>query len=222
MNRGVIGRIDGGLGRIDSFSRTREEEGFELDEMVDVERVKRTPDGLDVTLGRAARETVAERESVELSAGGISVSRDAAVETSHTEFLTAGDEFAAVGSSDGTFAFDLLGDRFGADVSRASVDLDSFWLALEDPTPWKVGFYGHEGPVENGVVHGEDVLDDGVFGRAIADLRKNQLGVRVDLDDRECKFLITESGYLELYQPRGIETAGFAEFVAENVLPHTS
>lgn len=222
MKRGVIGRIDGGLGRIGSFSLTREEEGFELDAMVDVERVKRTPNGLDITMGQAAREDVAETESVSLSSGGITVSREAAVETAHTEFLAVGDEFAAVGSSEGTFAFDLLAERFGADVSRASVDLDSFWLALEDPTPWKVGFYGHDGPVENGVVHGEGVLDDGVFGRAIADLRKNQLGLRVEIRDREYKFLITESGYLELYQPREMAAAGFAEFVADNVLPHTS
>jgi hypothetical protein len=220
MQRGVIGRIDGGLGRIDSFSRTREEDGFELSETVDVTRVKRTPGGLDVTLGQAARQEVAEREAVTLSNGGISTSTDVGVETSHTDFLTVGDEFAAVGSSDGTFAFDLLAERFGVDVARASVDLDSLWAGLDAPTPWKVGFFGNDGPVENGVVHGEDVLEDGVFGRAISELEKNQLGVLIEDGDRSFKFLITASGYLELYQPRDLETAGFAEFVAENVLPH--
>ena len=61
-----------------------------------------------------------------------------------------------------------------------------------------------------------------MFGRAIADLQKNQLGLQVNIRDREYRFLITESGYLELYQPREMAAAGFAEFVADTVLPHTS
>lgn len=222
MKRGVIGRIEGRLGKIDSFSRTRREENIELTDIVEVERVKRTPSGLDITHGKAAQQDVTETESVTLSTNGISVSQESGITTTHTEFLTVGDEFVVVGSSDGTFLFDLLEERFGAEVSRAEVDLDSFWVTLKNPTPWKVGFYGHTGPVENGVVHGEHVLDDGVFGNTLADLKKNQLGIRVDIENQEFKFFITASGYLELYQPPEIESADFAGFVADNVLPHTT
>jgi hypothetical protein len=222
MNRGVLARVDGSLGRLGSFARIRREEGEELKELVDVESVKRTPDGLDITSGRAANQELRETESVSLANNEISVSATSEITTNHTEFLTAGDEFAAVKSGDGTFAFDLLGDELGAELTRADIDLDSFWLSLDDATPWKVGFYGNDGPVENGVVHGESVLDDGVFGTAIADLKKNQLGARVNVDGQEYKFVITKSGYLELYQPREVDAATFAEFVVDHVAAHTS
>lgn len=220
MQRGVLGRIDGTLGRIDSFSRTRRVDGRELTDVVEVAGVKRTAGGLDITRGRAATQDVAETETVSLEGGTISVGSDATVETSHTEFLAAGDEFAAVASGDGAFAFDLLGERFGATIERAAVDLDALWVSLGDATPWKVGFYGHDGPVENGVVHGEHVLEDGVFGSALADLRKNQLGVAVEFDGEEYRFVVTRSGYLELYHPREFAASDFAGFVVETVLPH--
>lgn len=222
MNRGVIARVEGTLGRIGPFSSVNREDGVELKELVEVTGVKRTPAGLDITSGRAASQELRETESVSLDNGEISVSTDSKVTTNHTEFLTAGDEFVAVTSGDGTFAFDVLAEEYNADITRAEIDIDAFWLSLDDATPWKVGFYGHDGPVENGVVHGEDVLDDGVFGSALADLQKNQLGARVDIDGDEYKFVITKSGYLELYQPRNLEAADFAEFVVDNVLSYTS
>lgn len=222
MNRGVIARVEGTVGRIGPVSKTRREDDVELKQLVDVTGVKRTPAGLDVTSGRAASQALSETEAVSLANDEISVETTSSVSTNHTEFLTAGDRFAAVKSSDGTFAFDILGNEFDADISRADIDLDSFWLSLDDATPWKVGFFGHDGPVENGVVHGESVLDDGLFGNAIADLKKNQLGARFTQDGREYKFVITKSGYLELYQPRPIEAAEFAQFVVDHVLSHTS
>lgn len=219
VKRGVIGRIGGRLGRIDSSRRTREADGFEPTEALEVTPVKRTPDGLDVTLGRATTQNVPGRSPSRCRTGKSRSRPRRRSARSTTEFLAAGEEFAVVDSGDGTFAFGLLGERFDADVSRAAVDLDAVRLALEDSPPWKVGFYGHDRPVENGAVHGEDVLEDGVFGRTIADLRKNQLGVRVDLDGRAFEFRLTESGYLELYRPRDAEAAGFAASVADNALP---
>ena len=220
MKRGVIARIDGTLGRIGSFSETRTEDGRELVNLLSVTGVKRTPGGLDITQGQAASQTLVENDTVTLTNGEIDVSTSATVETDLTDFLTVGDEFVVVDSSAGTFAFDLLEREYNTPVTRADIDLDSFWVSLSNATPWKVGFYGHDGPVENGVVQGESVLDDGVFGSAISDLRKNQLGVKVELDGKEHKFVLTKSGYLELYRPREIESDGFAEFISNKVLSH--
>lgn len=220
MKRGVIARIDGSLGRFESFTNTRTENGTELTDMISVTGVKRTPGGLDITEGQAATQDVAETNRVELSNGGIDVSSTSSVETDLTDFLAVGDDFVVVDSSNGTFTFDLLERQFSTPVNRADIDLDSFWMSLADAIPWKVGFFGHDGPVSNGVVHGESVLDDGVFGSAIRDLQKNQLGVKVDIEGDEYKFVITKSGYLELYRPREIGSAEFAEFISHNVLSH--
>lgn len=83
-----------------------------------------------------------------------------------------------------------------------------------------MGFYGHEGPAENGVVHGESVLEDSVFGEALESSKKNQLGLKIDHDGREFKMAITRSGYVEVYQPANLDTAEFAAFVRDEVLPH--
>lgn len=222
MQRGVIARSDGSFGRIDSFARTRSEDGVELTDLVDVQGVKRTPNGVDITYGQAAKQSLTSTESVSLANDEVTVSTSSEVTTKYTDFMAIDDEFVAVKSGSGTFTFDILSDRFDVDLTRADVDLDGFWLSLEDATPWKVGFYGHDGPVENGVVHGESVLDDGVFGSAISELKKNQLGATVELDGDEYKFVVTKSGYLELYRPSDAGAEGFSEFVAEKLLPHTA
>lgn len=222
MKRGILARVDGTLGRLGDVVTTREEDGQELTDIIEVTSVKRTPDGLDITAGRAATQELTTTDSVSISNRSISVSSDATVETKLTEFIAVGDEFVAVDSSAGTFAFDLLSDHVDATISRANVNLDDFWVSLNDATPWKVGFYGHDGPVENGVVHGESVLDDGVFGNAIADLQKNQLGVRTEIEGEEYKFMLTSSGYLDLYRPTEIESSGFATFISDRVLPYTA
>lgn len=220
MKRGVIGQINGTLGRINSVVETREKDGRQLTDMIEVTGVQGTSGGLNVTKGRAVIQELVDEETVAVTNDEISLSTEATVSTNLTEFLTDGEEFVVVTSSDGVFAFDLFESISNAAVDRANIDLDSFWLSMPEATPWKVGFYGHNGPVENGVVHGESVLDDGIFGSAIKDLKKNQLGLRAELNGREYKFMITRSGYLEIYSPSETESSEFTEFISEKVLPH--
>lgn len=222
MNRGVIAGLSDELQRIEPFSTSRSADGVELTDQVDVNGVKRTTGGLDITFGLAATQDRQETESVALQNGTIDVSTTTGVETTCTEFLSVSGEFVSVSSSDGAFAFSLLDSRYDVGISRAELDLDSFWQDTPDATPWKVGFYGNDGPVENGVVHGEDVLEGGVFGQAIADLQKNQLGVSFDRDGDTYKLMLTSSGYVDVYQPTTLSKAEFAQFVVKEVLPHCS
>lgn len=220
MKAAVIGRVDGEFTRVEPFQRATPNGNVDLSEGIEVTSVQRTPDGLDIDAGRAASQSVSERESVNFDDGSITVTSVEEPVTKYTEFFAVPGELVGVDSGGGTFLFDLLSASTGATVERCRFDLDGFAAAFPDATPWKVGFYGHEGPAENGVVHGESVLEDSVFGEALESSKKNQLGLEIDRDGRAFKMAVTRSGYVEVYQPTDLATAEFAAFVRDDVLPH--
>lgn len=221
MKSAVIGRIDGNLDRIEPLRAIRDVDENELRDQIDITGVKRTPDGLDINEGRAAREEMVDAEKIVLGTDAISQVTEAERTTRYTEFLAVPDEFIGVASGSGTFLFDLLEAENGVDVSRVEVDIDEFAAVFPDATPWKVGFYGHGEQAENGVVHGENVLEDDDLGGVLANTKKNQLGLRMDYDGREFKMAITRSGYVSVYQPSNLDSAEFAEFIVDKILPHT-
>lgn len=222
MKAGVLGIGAGDFRRIDSFLTTRQQDETELKTRVEVTGVRQTPDGLTITEGRAAAERLTETESVQLEGASLLVSAETEKTTQYTEFASVSGEFIVVTSGAGTFLFDALSDRFEATVGRASIDLDAVVATYPDATPWKVGFYGHSDSAQNGVIHGESVLEDSVFGGALASISKNQLGLEFDHDGAPVKMAVTQSGYIEVYQPSNYGTAEFADFVQDVILPHAA
>lgn len=221
MKAGVIGLLSSDLERLRSFSSTWTENGVELETRLEVTGVKQTPDGLEITQGRAAAEQLSEERSVQID-DEISVVETEQVETQYTEFALVDGEFLVVQSSRGAFLFDLLEREYGVGVTRAHIDLDSFLTRFDNATPWKVGFYGHGDDAENGVIHGESVLSDGEFGRALRSSRKNQLGLKLPRNGSTLKLTATESGYVEIYQPSNYTENQFCDFLRSDIIPVTS
>lgn len=220
MKSAVIGRVDGDLSRINPVRKIRDAKD-DLRDQIEITGVKRTPDGLDINEGRAAREEMTKTERVSLDGDSITVASEPEKRTSYTEFLAVPDEFVGVDTKQGMFLFDLLESETGVSVDRVQVDIDEFAAAFPDATPWKVGFFGHGEQAENGVIHGENVLDDDEFGGVLAGTKKNQLGLRMAYDSREYKMTITRSGYVSVYEPSNLDSAEFAEFVVDKILPYT-
>jgi len=222
MKAGVIGLPKSDFAPIESFEQQISEDP-DLFQCVEVQRTQNTDSGLTVQKGRAATQRLDEEESVEIVNGNIRVQNQSQPVTRYTEFLAAPGHFVAVSNGGGTFAFDLLGDEVA--IERADIDLDEYLETQKnkhDATPWKAGFYGHLGNAEKGVVYGEGVLEDSDFGRAVAGSQKNQLGLSYSHEEEIMKYNVTESGYVEIYQPSNYEEAEFAEFVVEDVLNHAS
>lgn len=185
-----------------------------------VSGVRRTANGTDITEGRAATQSLAERESVQLTADDVVVDGTDDVRTQHTQFASVPGEFVVVENGTATFLFDLIESQTGGAVERATFDLDAFLDGLPDPQLWKVGFYDRDGGAESGVVHGDDVLADGAFGSALESLPKNQVGVDTAFDGTEYKLNVARSGYVEVYRPSDVDTAEYVEFLREVVVPH--
>jgi hypothetical protein len=222
MKAGVIGLAKDDVAPIESFEQQISEDP-ELYQCVEVQRTQNTDSGLTVQKGRAAAQRLDEKETVEIVNGSIRVQNQSQPVTKYTDFVAVPGHFVAVSNGSGTFAFDLLGNEVA--IERANIDLDGYFEAHQDEhdaTPWKAGFYGHLGNAEKGVVYGEGVLEDSDFGRAVDSSQKNQLGLSYSQGEELIKVNVTESGYLEVYQPSNYEEAEFAEFVVEEVLNHAS
>ncbi len=222
MKAGVIGIPDGDFDEVESYQESVEVDEHDLERCIEVQYSQEI-DGIIVQKGRAALESLEEQNSIEIIDGSIRVQNRTQPVTKYTEFVLVPGEFVAASSGGGTFAFDLIGSQIGVGITRAELDLDGYFNVQEDKydaVPWKAGFYGHLGNAENGVVYGESVLEDGDFGNAIADSQINQIGISYSHGDEILKVNVTESGYVEIYQPDNYEEGEFAKFIIEEILVH--
>lgn len=220
MKAGVLGIVRDDFEVVDSFSETVERNDRELERVLDVRRVFSLPSGEIAFEGRAAVERVVERTTTELDFGEVRVEETPQTEVRTTELVGVPGEFVVVGSGKGTFAFDLVSRDTGADIERASLDLNGFLDSQADAEPWRAGFYDNDGNCENGVLHGSDLLDDADLGGILRDAELNQLGLDCSYDDRSLKMTASESGYVEVYRPSEFDTEDFLQYLLEAVVPH--
>jgi len=222
MKAGVIGIPDRDFGAIDPVQETITQDGYDLTRCIEIRQsLTGVNDSGQIQTGRAAVQRIDDGEAIEISDGRIVVTEQPEITTRYTEFISVPGQFIAVSNGGGTFAFDLIGQNVNASIERAEFDLDGFADEYPDATPWKVGFYGHVGNAENGVLHGEGVFEDSDFGGAVRDAQKNQLGLNLAWGNETVKMMVSESGYVEVYQPSSYDTAEFSEFVMDSVLDHT-
>lgn len=222
MQAGVIGVVDGSFDVVDSFSETVVEGDQELERCLDVERVFSLPTGETAFAGHAASEYRQERESARISNGGVDVVSEPRTATRHTNFVGVPGEYVVVGSSAGTFAFDLVAQETNTSVDRASLDLDRFFAERGDAAPWKAGFFGTGDDGVSGVLHGSDLRESHDLEELLDGSSLNQLGLTYSYDAEEVKMTAAESGYVELYQPREMEPEAYLGYLREEIVPYIS
>lgn len=220
MKRGIIGRAGGQFRRIEPFRQAATQDGEELINQVDVTGVKRTPDGLDINEGVAATQSIKEQQSAELALDSIELTTEQRKVTDTTEFLAVPGEFVVVDSKKGRFLFELLSSDLGVDFVAPGLDLQGLVDTYDEATAWKVGYFDPDNPTRNGVLHGEAILESGAYSDRLAGTELNQLGLELSLDGTQFKLFVTSSGYVDIYQPADLDSAGFAEFLQDIVVPH--
>lgn len=217
MKAGVIGIPSDDFGAFDSFQI--DVEGTGLQQHVEVRKERKLQSGHKVLTGAAAKENWTTNNSYEITDQGIKESESEDKSTNYTEFIAVPGEFVIVDSSSGDFAFDLIGRRVSTFIERAAIDISGFLDETETPNPWKVGFCDHFGNADNGILYGNDLLDDGEMGDVLGVSDKNQLGITYTGPDGETKVNLTRSGYIEVYKPK-YDSEEFAEFVLAEVSNH--
>lgn len=222
MKSGVLGVCDEEFSLLEPYRGSRKVDNQELTDQIDITGVARTADGVDINKGVAAREEVATVEAAAIEFDAISLESKSDVVTRHTNFAVIPGELVVVENSNGLFLYDMLERAIGVSPERVNVSLEGVKSEFTDASIWKVGFYGRDDGVENGVLHGQNLQNDPAFAEYLASGGLNQLGMRVSIDDEEYNLYLTESGYFELYEPRDIDTKDFLLLIRNHLQPHFS
>jgi hypothetical protein len=221
MKAGVIGTVEGDFGELNSFETTVEQGDFELKQCIDVRRGFTLPSGVGAYYGQAAMEQIVDEEQVQIEGGEISIYEKPQKTASYTEFLTVPGEVTVVNSGAGSFAFSMIGSETKTNIERAEINLSGFAADHEDDSdPWKVGFYGHMGNAENGVVHGTALLHDDELSGVLHESNLNQLGVEYPYEGQMLKVNMAESGYFEVYQPSNYESKDYLQFILDEMMQY--
>jgi hypothetical protein len=222
MKSGVIGLVDGNGQELESFEKTNEKNDEILKACVEILRSQTSyRNNLTIQFGRAAIEKPTTQDSINIFDGSISVSESTSIETLYTEFIFVPGEFTVVSNGSGTFAFDLFTTNLpGVDVDRGKIDLNPHVESVPEGVPWQVGFYGNVGEAEKGTIYGDNVLRDERMGPVVQSSQKNQIGLTIENNSETIKYTITESGYIEIYQPSNYEEQEFTAFIQDHVLPY--
>jgi hypothetical protein len=187
-----------------------------LQRVVDVRKQRTDDSGREVIIGAAAKQKEIDRSSVAIDGTSVEEINISETTADYTEFVAVPDEFIVVDSSSGTFLFDLIGRHTGAYIERASLDLNDFIDSLDNKQTWQVGIYDHFGKAEKGTLYGNNLLNDEDFGEILGIADKNQLGITYTQGDTKYKLTMTESGYVDVYDP-DFDSEEFAEFVLEHL-----
>ncbi|WP_336035141.1 hypothetical protein [Halobacterium yunchengense] len=222
MRAGVVALVDGSFRKIDSYAETTADGDRELARRLEVDRVFSLPDGDAAFAGRAAAERVAPDREVSVDEDGITVTDQRRVTTAYTEVVGVPGEFVAAASSDGAFAFDLVGAETGTSLERATLDLDAFLDDRPDATPWRVGVAGRGDGSVNGTFHAADLRASRDLDALRDGATVTQLGLAYDYGGDAVKMTAARSGYVEVYQPAAYDAAEFLTYVRDEVLDYVA
>jgi hypothetical protein len=224
MKSGIIGLPSQGFSDIESeqYSVHHEAHSGQLERCIDIVDRIQLPEGGTAIHGRAAKEVVEEVEEVRIENGTIGSFTDTDISTLTTEFLALPGKAVIVKSSSGTFAFQLIGQQVDGTIQRGEIDLRDFYDRKTEPEVWQAGFYNTSGEAENGVLYGNNVMEDSEFERVLEYADLNQLGLRYTYDQDDIKVTATESGYINLYQPSGYDQDEFFVYFEQEILPFVS
>jgi len=222
MNGGVIGTVEGSFDRVGSFADAIEDGDGDRARCLEIDRVFSLPGGEMAFEGSAAIEASETVERSRIDGAEIRIEEESRTVTRRAEFVGVPGEFVVADRSRGTFAFDMIAEETGAGIERATIDLDGFLADRSDAAPWKAGFAGREGSVENGVLHGSDLLDDDGIDGLLDGATLNQLGVEHDYDGERAKVTAARSGYVELYRPAEFDAGDYLQYLVDEFVPYLS
>lgn len=225
MKSGLVGRVRGDFDAIDTseFPQVRKEGGNELRSTINVEEETENVSGLPIITGSAAEQvrSKVDRPSIDENGRIIEGKTQSEIDTISTDFAAVPGEFVVVESSSHEFAFDLIGRNVEALIEPIEFDLDALAKDYRDEAEfWMGGFYDLGGSASNGVAYGDDVFSDPEIGEAVWDSQKNQLGMDFEYNSDQLRIRITESGYVQVFQPSEYGNLSFIRLIHDLLLPY--
>jgi hypothetical protein len=225
MKAGKIAEVKGSFENIptNEYPKTyKTTSGETLSSTLVVGQVGQDLEGNRLISGEAGDEEVTEVKHIRIDSdtGKITQMSDAEIVTNYTEFISSPGEFVVVETLDDAFAFEMIADATETEIEATELDLQSFADSHPDASLWMSGFYNHPGNADNGMVYGDDVNNDADLGDVLENSDKNSLGVKMHFRAKQLKLMLTESGYVEVYES-DFSSMEFAALLREEILPHT-
>ena len=235
MQRGIIGVPVQDYDRfstVEPFHASKVEYGQTLHAAIDPEEQRTLSGSTRFIQGSALKEEIDE-ETIYVYKEDVGIDTT----TRHTktqnasEFVAVpGDEdrqgFAMVASSDGVFAFTVLGRADNTVMDRAEIDLGDFYLDREDDfTIQTGGQQGSLGEVDTLMAWGNELEADDNIGRSLheaarANLLPQLAGTYVsDVIDVPVRVNLAASGYVEVWEP-DLSVYDFLHWVRADILPY--
>ena len=223
MDSGVIAKVETEQ-PLEDYQETvplNEEQPFEeVRQSIEVRSEIELDNNRIAQVGRAAIEDLRENDVSQIQEDG-SITTGTKIEkyTKFTNFVYVPGSFLAVENGSGDFLFDVLNTRTDHQIARVDINLNQYANAHEEALIWKLGFKDRGGHAENGVVYGEDIIQDTEVGEILGASDKNQLGLVYNFESQKIKPFVTESSYVEVYQPSNFDTKDFIQFIESDILP---
>lgn len=226
MRAGALALPSENSGELDDsgFPDTREKDGYELLSTLEVEGYLRSLNGFEITTGSVAHQSTTDIKTYSINRNGSVVTHEdrTDVVTNVTDIVYVPDELMITDSLDDQYAHEVIKRACDGDISPAEINLSAFAESLSDVTLWMGGFYDRDAPVDSGTAFGK-IEEDDEMRKMLAESEKNQLGVTdLNYNGRSLKIRITESGYVEIYQPSDVDTVEFTQFIRDCVLPYAT
>jgi len=221
MKAGVLGVPHGDFDTVDSVRYSVAHEAVDRDLLRCIEILNNgsLPDGQSYVHGQAAKEVVDEEEDIQIRDNSITVAEEAYISAKYTEFVAIPGRVVIPKSSSGTFVFNMISRQVNTTIERGQVNLREFYEVNGTADVWQAGFYDTGGNANNGMLYGDNVMNDSEFERVLEHSQLNQLGLEYEMDSDPIKMTITESGYVNVYQPSNYESKDFLDYIQKEVLP---
>jgi len=218
MKSGVVGSVAGDFSKISSSVSEYEREGIELKSCIEILDEFQLSGGLTAQVGQAARQVPDSEETWVIEEEAISSRERKFTKTEYTTFLSISGEIIIVGSGSGSFAFDLIGRDTETVIERANLSLGEFYRQHQEADYWQAGFYGKDSDAENGAIYGSNVFSDSDLGGVLEITELNQLGAQYAYGNNLIKLTLTESGYIDVYNP-DFDAKEFLIYFESEILP---
>lgn len=223
MKAGVIGMVNGDFNRIKPLYDTFTQNEIKLERGIEIVNDSITlSDGSSAIYGRAAMQRLKEKKSVQIREGSIGEHKEPEPEALYTEFLSLPGDVVIVNSSSGMFAFDLIGAQTNTLIERAGFEIEEFVETHQREHFWQARFKNNVGNAENGVVYGNDVLNDSDLDHVLGNSKISQVGLDYIYKEDEIKITVTESGYINLYNPSNYESKEFLQYFKDELIGYVT
>jgi len=232
MKRGIIGVPESEAGRlttVEPYHRTKTEYGQELTAAISPSEQQTLEGGAAFVEGTALKEEIEDQDYWYFDEEKDLIRKsERKTDVQHTaDFVAvpatdAQDGFAMVSSSDGEFAFDVIGRADHVVMNRAELLLGDFYLDREDDFSIATGG-GPGDRADTFMAWGSNVEDDKDLGRRLRQAAQAnvlpQLAGTYPWDGRIVYANIAASGYVEVYEP-DFSTYEFLDFVRREIMPY--